>query len=178
MKMNGLAALRCWPVNVELGSRVYTIPPQPALAWLMPIIDQDWLGIVPGLLDTANDDIDEMLDEHRVSVDDCVGAARDAVSTATGMPWWAATRLAMAIVDTPEVAAELLLNRVEFETVSIGGLVQATYRLLVREADKKQRNKIDSQLQRPPVEAGPKQYDPEIAADLFEQMAQSRGIPM
>lgn len=177
MQMNGLAALRCWPVNVELGGRVYTIPPQPALVWLLPILDQDWLGIVPGMLDTADDDVDTMLDERLASVDECIGAARDAVSTATGMSWWAATRLAMAVVDTPEVAAELLLSRIEFETVSIGGLVQTTYRLLVREADKKQRGKIDSQLQRPPVEAGPKQYDPEVAADLFEQMARSRGLP-
>lgn len=176
MQMNGLAALRCWPVNVELGSRVYTIPPRPALVWLMPIIDQDWLGIVPGLLDAVNTDIDEMLDECLISVNECIGAARDAVSTATGMPWWAATRLAMAVVDTPEIAAELVLCGIEFETVSIGGLVQATYRLMVRETDRKQRNKIDAQLQHPPVETGPKRYDPEVAADLFEQMARSRGL--
>lgn len=177
MQMNGLAALRCWPVKVELGEGTYTIPPQPALSWLLPIIDQDWVGIVPGMLDAADSDVDEMLDERLVSIEDCVGAARDAVTTATGVPWWVATRLALAIVETPEIAAELLLHHVDVETVSIGGLVQTVYRLLVREADKKQRSKIDSQLQVPPVEAGPKRYDPEVAADLFEQMARSRGLP-
>jgi len=176
MKVNGLAALRCWPVAVELGTQVFTIPPQPALTWLIPIVDQDWLGIVPGMLDAEDSSIDEILAEHLVSVDDYVWAARDAVSTATGMSWWAALQLSVAVVDAPELAAELLLHHLDVEVVSIGGLVQAAYRLMVRDADKKQRNKIDSQLQRPP-EGVTKRYDPEMAADLFEQMARSRGLP-
>lgn len=179
MKANGLAALRCWPVRVELGGGTYTIPPRPALSWLLPLIDQDWLGIVPGLLDSSADSIDDLLDQRLITVTDCVDAARDAVSTATGMPWWSALQLAMAVVDSPQVAAELLLNRIDVDSVSIGGLVQVVYRLLVRDADKKQKSKIDSLLQRPPFEVGQqKQYDPKVASDLFEQMARSRGIPM
>ena len=176
MEMNGLAALRCWPVAVELGDIVCTIPPRPALAWLLPIIDQDWLEIVPGMLDSVDSTVDRLLAEHLISAEDCAVAARDAVSTATGMPWWSAVRLALAIVDTPEIAAELLLCRIDFEMISIGGLVQAVYRLLVREADTKQRSKIDSQLRQPPEGIGPKRYDPNVAADLFEQMARSRGL--
>jgi hypothetical protein len=182
MEMNGLAALRCWPVSVALGNEVYSILPQPALAWFLPIVDQDWLGIVPGLLDPADRTVDDLLAARRVSVETCAEAARDAVSTATGMPWWSATGLALAVIDVPELAAELLLNRIDIEKVSIGGLVQTAYRLLVRDADKKQRNKIDSQLRRPPqlsspTAAAPKRYDPHVAADLFDQMARSRGLP-
>lgn len=178
MQANGLVALRCWPVSVELGKQIFTIPPQPALAWIIPIVDQDWLGIVPDLIDPADFSINDLLLSQEVRIADCVDAARDAVSTATGMPWWSAARLVLAVHESPDLTGELVICNVDAEVVSIGAFVQATYRILVREADKKQRAKIDAELQRPPAGIGvEKRYDPAVAANLFEQMARSRGLP-
>lgn len=178
MQSNGLAAMRCWPVNVELGGEVYTIPAQPAIGWLVPIVDQDWLSIIPGLIVTDGDELDELLSEALITVKDCEHAAQDAVSVVTGMPWWVATRLALAIVGTPEVAGELVLHNVDAGVASIGALLQAVYRMIVRDADKKQRTKIDHDLVRPPDGISSRRsYDPEVAGELFEQMARSRGLP-
>ena len=175
MEMNGLAALSCWPIEIDLGGG-YTIPSKPALDWLIPMIDQDWLGIVPGMLSTDDDSIDDLLSSGAITTTDCINAAHDAVSSASGMPWWSACKLATAVVES-EIAAELILNGVDAKVVSIGALVQATYRILVREpADKKQRSKVDSDLKRPPTGLTEKRYDPNVAASLFEQMARSRGV--
>lgn len=177
MKSNGLAAMRCWPVNVELGGEVYTIPAQPAIVWLVPMVDQDWLGIVPGLLRVDGDEVDEQLSNATITVSDCELAAKDAISAATGMTWWAAVRLALAVAETPEVVGELVLHQVDASVVSVGALLQAVYRMMVRDADKKQRTKIDHDLMSvPPGISAIHRYDPEVAGELFEQMARSRGL--
>lgn len=178
MDVVGLSALASWPVRVSLGGLVYTIPPRPALAWIIPMSDQDWLGIVPGMLTDDADTFDDLMDGGVVTVKDCVDASRDAIGSASGMAWWSAIKLACAVTGNSEMAGELALQGIDASRVSIGALLQATYRLLVREADKKQRRKIDADLKRPPDDvsaSGAKQYDPKVAANLFEQMARSRG---
>lgn len=179
MDLKGLAALRCWPTRVNLVGQHYIIPAKPALDWLIPIVDQDWLGIIPGMLDDSAEDFEDLLDDGVITITDCVNAARDAIGSASGMPWWSAYKLATAITGNSEIAAELVLRGVDPCKVSIGAILQASYRILVFDTDKKRRNKIDSELKRPPSEASPdgaKRYDPNVASDLFDQMARSRGM--
>lgn len=177
MDVVGLSALASWPVKVNVGGRVYTIPARPALAWVVPMSDQDWLGIVPGMIADDDDTFDDLMDEGVITVKDCIDAARDAIGSASGMAWWSAVKLTGAITGNSELAGELVLQGVDASRVSIGAFLQAAYRLLVREAGKKERRKIDADLKRPPEDvsaSGGKKYDPKVAANLFEQMARSR----
>lgn len=148
----------------------------PAIRWILPIVDDNWLGIVPGLVDIADRDIDHALSCGDVGYDDCVRAAWDAISVASGLPWWVAARLVHVATQNPVVAGELTLRRVDAEQISLGAFVCAIYRILVNETDKKQRGKIDMELQVPPAGAIP--HDSDTASDLFHQMARSRGVQM
>lgn len=177
MKGNGIAALRCWPVRVELGGVVYRIAPHPAVTWIVPLVDNDWFAIVPALLDPADVTVDEALDNGTVTHVDCLQAARDAVSVTAGVPWWVALRLIQTMAETPELAGELALQGVDAAVVSLGAVVQALYRVVVREADRKQRRKIDSDLERVPAEVSIEERIAQATVSSgFEEMARARGL--
>lgn len=176
MEGNGIATMRLWPVTIELGGGTHRIPAAPAIRWVLLIVDDRWFGIVPGMLDDTDTSIDDGLDDGRITHNDCLAAARDAVAAASGLKWWSAVRLVMAAVGSPEIMGELLLRGVDPERVSLGAFVQAIYRIFVRDADKKQRAKIDSDLTRVPEGLSiAERSSLSSGASGFEQMMQQRG---
>jgi len=176
VKGNGIAALRVWPVTVDLGGVAYRIAPYPAIRWIIPIVDDDWFAIVPGMLDPTDWDVDDALDSGTISHDDCVRAARDAVGVAAGVPWWSAVRLVRSVVESPDVAGELLMRGIDAQVVSLGAFVQSTYRVFTRDADKKQRAKIDRDIESiPPGLTLAERWEPEAEASGFEAMMLQRG---
>jgi hypothetical protein len=176
MKGNGVAALRVWPVTVNLGGTAYRIAPLPAIRWAVPIVDDDWFAIVPGMLDPTDRGVDEALDAGEITHEDCVRAARDAVGVAAGIPWWSAVRLVHSVLAAPDVVGELVLCGVDAQTVSLGAFVQAAYRLFTRDTDKKQRSKIDRDIESVPPELTlADRWDPGAEASGFEEMMRQRG---
>lgn len=176
MKGNGIAALRVWPVTVDLGGTSYRIAPYPAIRWVVPIVDDDWFGIVPGMLDPTDRGVDDALDAGAVTHEECVRAARDAVGVAAGVPWWSAVRLVQSVVSAPDVTGELLMCGIDAQVVSLGALVQAAYRVFTRDADKKQRAKIDRDIEMVPPELTlADRWEPGVEASGFEAMMRQRG---
>lgn len=176
MKGNGIAALRMWPVTVDLGGSTYRIAPYPAIRWVVPIVDDDWFAIVPGMLDPTDRDVDDALDAGTITHEDCARAARDAVGVAAGVPWWSAVRLVRSVLEAPDVTGELILRGVDVQVVSLGAFVQAAYRVFTRDADKKQRAKIDQSIEVVPPELTlADRWDPGAEASGFEAMMRQRG---
>lgn len=178
MEINGLAALRCWPITINLGGDTYRIGPRPAIDWIMPLIDEDWMRVVPGLLDRdAGSPLPALLLSGTVQGAECVRAARDATEIAAGMSWWTAVRLVLSSTQYADLSGQLVIDGVDATRVSLGAFTQATYRIMTRDADKKQRAKIDRSLEaRPAGLRSEEMYDPKRASDLFAKMARSRGI--
>lgn len=176
MKGNGIAALRAWPITVDLGGATYRIAPLPAIRWVVLIVDDDWLGIVPGMIDAADLNLDDALDAGTISHEECVRAARDAVGVAAGMPWWSAVRLIRSALEAPDVTGELLMHGIDAQAMSLGAFVQAIYRVFTRDADKKQRAKIDRDVEAVPPEVTlADRWDPGAEAAGFEAMLRQRG---
>jgi hypothetical protein len=165
---DGRPALRCWPIEVELGGRVFVIRGRPAIDWVLKIADESWLDVVPGLVD--GDEIDQMFDAGLLDSRTLVAASRDAVSTATGMPWWSACRLVKLAVSDVEMAGSLVLAGVDPERVSVGAYVAAVYRLVMTDQDKKHRASINADLARVPKGVQTSElYDPQVAGAAFER---------
>ena len=176
MKGNGVAALRVWPVVVDLGGVTYRIAPLPAIRWIVPLVDDDWFAIVPGMLDPTDRCVDDALDAGEITYEDCIRAARNAVDAVAGIPWWSAIRLVRSVLDAPDVIGELVLRGVDAQTVSLGAFVQAAYRVFTRDADKRQRAKIDRDLESVPTGLTvADRWDPEAEASGFEAMMLQRG---
>lgn len=179
--VDGLAAVRCWPVEFQIGDDWFRIDARPAVDWIVPLVDQDWLGIVPGLVscDGPGEDIDDLVDADRISTTDLIGAARDAVATSSGMAWWSAFRLARIPIADLDMAGALVIARVDPTIVSLGAYLSAVYRILMTDRDKGQRAKIDMDLEKVPKGISARElYDPQVAAAQFEQMfSQQKGTP-
>lgn len=172
--VDGRAALRCWPVVVEVGGQEFRIEARPAIDWILPIVDEDWLGIVPGMI--MDDSLSDLLATGEILVSECVTAARDATATATGMQWWSAVRLVQTGVLAVDVSGALVLAGVDPVRVSIGAYVAAVYRVISAERDKKERANLDHEIERiPPGIPAQDLYDPEQAAASFEQMFSRQG---
>lgn len=166
-RSDGRAALRCWPVDVDVAGRSYRILGRPAIDWILKVADARWLAIVPGMVD--GDEIDDRIDQGLIHPRALVAAGQSAVSTATGMQWWSACRIANAVVSDVELAGALVLAGVDAERVSIGGFVAAAYRLMMADRDKKQRASLDSEITRVPKGVRTDDlYDPNSAAAGFE----------
>lgn len=179
MIINGIAALRCWPITITLGGRQYRIAPRPALDWIIPIVNGTPDIIVPGMLDPTDTTIDDMLIDGTITLTDCYRAAQDAVSTAAGMPWWAAHRLVATAVESPALAGALILAGVDTSVVSLAAVCAATYRVLTEQADEKQLAKLEQELMAtPPGVPVEQRYDARAAASAFEAAAAARGVEL
>jgi hypothetical protein len=165
---DGRAALCCWPVEVMLPGARFRIAARPAIDWILKVADEDWLAIVPGMVE--GDEIDQLIDDKRVSPVALVAAGRDATTTAAGMPWWSACRLVGVTLGDVEMAGALTLAGVDPGRVSLGAYVMATYRILVVELDKKRRASLDADITRVPKGVATSElYDPQAAAASFER---------
>lgn len=170
MDGDGRAALACFPVDVMLAGQSFRIGARPARAWLLLIAEENWLAIVPAMID--GDEILDLIDVGRLDRAELVAAARDAVEAVSGMRWWSACRLAKALVGGIELVGAMVLAGVDPDRISIGGYLAAAYRILIEHRDDKQRSALDAELmaapQLPPDEDSD-QYDPETAGEQFER---------
>lgn len=166
--VDGRAALRCWPVEIRLPGSRFRIGGRPAVDWLLKVADEDWLAIVPGMVD--GDEIDSLIDEGKIDGRSLVSAGRNAAGVAAGMPWWSACRLVKAALGDVELAGALVIARVDPQLVSFGAYVAAVYRLMVFEQDKKRRASLDADLARVPKGISTEElYDPALAGSQFER---------
>lgn len=166
---DGRAVLRCWPVDVDVAGCVYRIEGRPAIDWVLKLVEERWLSIVPGMV--VGDEIDDRISDGVITTPMLVAAGREVAELVTGMRWWAACRILNATVSNVELAGALVLAGVDPARVSIGAYVAATYRLMMMDRDDKQRASLDADIMRVPrgVPTG-QVYDPRAAGDAFERM--------
>ena len=175
MEINGIAALRCWPVDLDIAGCQHRIPPLPAVEWIVAITGS-WTDVVPGLVEADDIDLTDRIAQGEVTVAQLTTAAKDAVAAAAGMPWWAAIRLVEAGVNQASAAGELALDAVDAEQVSLAAWCAAVYQAMCRNADEKQCAKLDRQLLETPQDVTVEErYDEQAAADAFEAMFSGRG---
>jgi hypothetical protein len=172
VEINGVAALRCWPVDVRIGDGRHRILARPAVDWIVAITGP-WTDVVPGLVDIADLTLAGRILRGEVTLAQLVSAAKDAVTAASGLPWWVASRLVAASVGQAALAGALV--GVDATRVSLAAWCAAAYRALVEGADDKQLAKIDRELnETPPGVSVEERYDEAAAADAFERMAARR----
>lgn len=173
LRFNGLSALAVWPVDVTVGDRVVRLDPQPASFWIIHILEDDLFGLLNSLTD--DETIDDGILMGHITYEDCVKAAKEAIATASGILWWSAIRLVHAANQSLQISGELVLAGVDSGAVSFGAYISAVYAVLVRNAEEKQRKRIDSQIEATPEGmSAAERYDPDVAADNFEAFMASR----
>jgi hypothetical protein len=162
------ATLRCWAVDVDLTPTVaVTIPALPARPWLVAVVTGGWPAIIPGLLDPVPEVVDEGILDGTIPARARVRAAKAALATVAGCPWWTAQRLAHACAGTA-IGSELALRGVDPGVMPFAAYLAAGYRAATRYLSDVKRAEIDMRLDVPPADAEPEEiYDRGTAAALF-----------
>lgn len=181
LRIEGAAALRCWPLDVDLGGRTFRLPGRPAADWMDAVAGGGWeWEVIPGWLDPLHAaDLDEMFLSGRLTFTECARVSHAALEAASGMAWWTAVKLIRAAIEQPDALGELLHGGVNLAAAPLGLVVAVLYRIYTRHATPVQRNRLDSELSRPPASAGvtaADRYDPDVAADAWERAAAARGV--
>ena len=155
--MDAGAALSLSAIEVELGPWVYTIPARPASDWMEALLDEDGGALVPGLMDEATrDDVWREFLRGHITKQHLEQGWRDAITAASGQPWWQCARLVMsaAAIDAwPIVHGKLVSKGVHLDRVSLGALYNVLYFISLEACkDENERALFEFNLTSPPPE--------------------------
>lgn len=135
------------PVRLTVCGSELLIRWRPALGWLEALRSGPE-SLALALADQA-DDLVVGLALGEVPMAEVQDASYQLMADETGRPWWSALRLAYSSVGG-DVLGELTLSGVDPSRVSFGQWCSAAYRVLTRNADERDKLKIDSELELPP----------------------------
>lgn len=158
--MDAGAALQPSAIEVELGQWIYTIPARPASEWMEALLSEDGGAIVPGLMDddTRDDVWREFLRGH-ITKTELEQGWRDAITAASGQPWWQCARLVMsasAVDAWPIVHGKLVSKSVHLDQISLGALYNVLFYISLEACkDENDRALFEFNLTTPPPDVDP-----------------------
>jgi hypothetical protein len=170
------ASLGTRDIDVTIGGTDYTITGRPAADWLELIMSGDLMGIVPGWLDEAAENVllDQVADGD-LRVAELITAANDVISVAAGRPWWWAMQLIMYassdIHHWSRINGRLVLAGVRAEEISLSAWIDAVYAIYIEGMktgdDEDGYEKFKMQIDTPPT---PELLDEAEEAEAFLSM--------
>jgi hypothetical protein len=154
-------SLRPTPIPFTVAGLEFEIPALPAADWLNTFM-QDW---TPDdvLLDLLDNGVDVVFKLEPDEVEDLV---MDIIEEATGRYWWVALRLIGAVQGGWHVlGAEMVLQHVDPEKLSLASWLDAMTLVILRVMDKDNVTMFVSQLELPPVK---------VRAEIMDGMEMSQ----
>lgn len=162
--------MRCWAVDVEIGGRLWTIPPLPAADW-WPVLagDESMLGLLP-----AGSDLEDLLIDGKVGRSDLESAFHDALEEASGRTAEEAGVIAgMALGMWTWVGGKLSLAGFRWDVMPLGAALDAIHAVLMENLNEEGVKRYEQLLK----QAVPKQIDRAAALSSFEEIAGPRPSP-
>lgn len=142
-----LRSLSREPARVTVHGQELTLRWRPALDWIHTI--RRSIDLVSLALAEDPDDLVLGLVTGEVPLREVQAASHELIEAETGQRWWSALKLVHSSCEA-SVLGELTLNGVDPSRVSLGQWCAATYRVLTRNAEAKDKLKIDFELELPP----------------------------
>lgn len=176
--MDPLAALKCWPITVELGGLEFTIPPVPAAEWFLAILGGQPLPIVPGLLTPEEQEVvSDLIVFGRVDLREVVTASREALELASGWRWWEADRLIRSAgAQWKLLGGDLTRSGVDLNVLPLGAVLNALYSMAVKGMNEQKRQALDFQISQPPAELAEEEREA-LAEQMFMDLLADAGQP-
>lgn len=174
--MDALAALKCWPITVELAGREFTIPPVPAAGWFLAILGEKPLPIIPGMLESGDEEaLADLIVDGLVDLRELVVASRDALELASGWRWWEADRLIRSAgAQWKVIGGTLVQHGVDLNVQPLGAVLNVLYTLAAQGLDDQKRQALDFQISSPPAELGEEEREA-IAEQMFQDLLAESG---
>lgn len=142
-----LRALSREPVSLTVAGHPLVFPWRPAIDWI-EVIRHDPGRLVAELAEDSGELVIAMA-LGDVAWNEVEAASRELLSAETGDKWWTVLKLVYSSA-SGGVLGELTLSGVDPARVSLGQWCAAVYRVLTRNAEDKDRMRIDFELELPP----------------------------
>lgn len=142
--------MRIWAVEINVGPHLARIPPTPAADWMPCLMRMDIMGVLD-LIEGV--DLDDALVDGEITSQEMRDAAVKLLESAAGRPVW--TTMALVSLATRywgTVGADLMRLSVKFDQISLGAALDAIYGTLTKGLDDKARARLDSTLERAPLQ--------------------------
>lgn len=168
VRADASAHFRSPRIVVTVGGHEYTLPPVPAATWLAILTAEqpDATEIIPGMFIASEQALfDDELLAGNVSVAEIGEAVRDAITVASGHPWWWTLGLLSVVSGEHGTQALGEMARLNAGNLTLGAWLNALYALVVRHMKDQDRMQFDAQLDAPPASV---EMDPE---DLIDEDA-------
>ena len=158
LNLDPVWSLKPWPVMVLLGGREFEIPAMAAADWLsylmQPVPDVD--GLILDFLGAS----DDLLYAGRITVEELYEAILDLISTVCARPWWVALRQVNVARSGWHVLGPKMLERVDFEHVSIAAFLDVLLVVTLESMDPKTTAMFVLKLEAVPAELAADQPAP------------------
>lgn len=164
------------PLGIDLKGLHVRVDWAPADRWIECTTSSAGLiGILTGLTDDETGDrLVERVLGGTVSPEEVATAAYDLIGQAVPYRWWKTVRL-LALSTRDDIAGHLTLEGVDPRTLTVAQWCAAVYVLVTRNADGKDRFKVDVAFDDPPP--GVVDNDWMNEADFNDMVAQARSVP-
>ena len=161
-------------LSVELGDLIVTVPWVPADRWVSCVTVSP-LTVLSGLTSDADGTaVVERVIDSRLSPEDVARAAYDLLGKAVPFTWWKTVRL-LALSTRPDIAGHLTLAGLDPRDLTAAQWAMAVYVLVTRNAESKERFKIDVEFDAPPP--GVVEHDWISDDDFNAMVASARAMP-
>jgi hypothetical protein len=168
-------SLRPWPVEIDLGPRVVTIPALPAADWLVHLLlEVDLDAIFPGLLPSDEEElVEDMLYDGRLSLDQLDRLFLDVIGTVSARPWWVALRLVAQVrANWAVLGADMTLRGVDPTRLSLSAWLDVALLTIMRHISAEDSTMFTLQLEMAPAsETARIQEGLEMSQEAFMAMA-------
>ena len=128
-------SLKPWPAVIWLGGEEFEIPAMAAADWLSYLMQEtpDTDGLIMDFLDGA----EKLIYNEKISVMELYEAVLDLISTVCARPWWVALRQINVARGSWNVLGPKMLERVDFEHISIAAFLDVLLVVTLESMDPK-----------------------------------------
>lgn len=170
MKVDPIAGMRCWAVDVTVGDTVVTIPPLPAVDWWPLLADGAGASTMIGLLPDS-DRFDEELLAGRIDGEELASAFLEAVQEVSGRTLAEAQVIAgVAEAGWMWIGGALAQRGFRWDVMPLGAALDAVHALVLERLSDEDRKKYEQLL----AQAAPEKLDRGRAISEFEAAAGPR----
>lgn len=178
MKVDPLASMQCWAIELEAGGRTYDVPALPAVDWWPILVSRNLAGILDLVVSDPADpfNLDELLLTGELDAADLGEALMDAIEATAGRSYHCAFVIAtVADAQWPAIGGVLAQKGFRWDIQPLSAALDAIYAVIIASLDEETRKKFldlldDESLSEP----GKKRQPSEKVLSEFESMAGPR----
>lgn len=170
-----IAALDCWPVEVDLAGVTVVFPAMPAAIWLSVLMRPDvaveeiFLDLLP---ESQAYSIDDAIMEGSLDFEELEDICHEVVGAVAARPWFVAMKLILLAAQSwDHLGGEMVFHGIDASRLSLAAWLDGLFRLILNSLPKDSMTMFLLKLEQPPEGYEDQVPEIEISRDQFMSLA-------